>query len=76
MEITCGDGSQFFAFTGEGILPAIWSLSGRKYAVQFKRELAPHLGSANKCRVVRVEYEDPAPRVIERKTRKKQRENE
>lgn len=50
------DGSEFFASTGVGISPAIWSLTGRKYATAQKRLLREH---KLKARVVKVMYADP-----------------
>jgi hypothetical protein len=50
------DGSEFLALTDKGISPAVWTLSQRTFAVEFKRHLMRH---GFKCRVVRVLFADP-----------------
>lgn len=51
------DGTEFLACAGHGILPAVWPLSQRRYAVAHKREL---LGQRFSARVVRVSFNDLA----------------
>ena len=58
VQIKCKDGSTFLASSGMGILPLVWTLSHRKYAVKLKRELVAH---GFKVEVVRVRFEPPEP---------------
>lgn len=50
------DGTEFFASSGNGILPAVFPKNKRKHAVEHKRDLIMH---GFKCRIVPVEYFDP-----------------
>jgi hypothetical protein len=49
------DGSDFFAYSGNGVLPAVFAK--RVWAVRLKSELLEHF--PKRCRVVRVEYAQP-----------------
>lgn len=55
VQITRGDGTTFLSAGSRGILPPVWPLSLRKYAVAHKRELAEQ---GFRAEVVRVEFED------------------
>lgn len=55
VEIYRDDGTSFMACAGAGILPVVWALSQRRYAVRQKRELLEH---GLKAKVVRVAYHD------------------
>ena len=49
------DGSEFLCCSEPGILPAVWTLQQRRYAVAHKREL---VGYGFKARVVSVSFSD------------------
>jgi hypothetical protein len=49
------DGSEFFACSGNGVLPAVFAQ--RVFAVSLKRQLWEHF--PKRCRVVPVEYAQP-----------------
>ena len=53
--ITRADGSRFLAVSGHGLMPAVWTLSQRKYAAAHKCELKAEGFNAA---VVRVLFND------------------
>lgn len=57
IEITRKDGSTFLAHSGNGIMPAIYAWSMRKYAAKFRKELLVY--GFRPCKVVPVLYFEP-----------------
>jgi hypothetical protein len=56
VQITSKDGTTFLASSDLGILPPVWTLSQRRFAVAHKRELR---AQGFKARVVRVTFTTP-----------------
>jgi hypothetical protein len=50
------NGTEFLCASDQGVLPPVWTLSQRKYAVAHKRDLVEHGFDA---RVVRVQFTTP-----------------
>lgn len=55
VQIKRADGSAFLCASDQGILPPVWTLSQRRYAVQHKREL---IAQGFRAKVVRVAFAD------------------
>lgn len=55
VEICRDDGTSFLSSWGDGILPPVWAMNQRKYAVRHKLDLIHH---GFKAKVVRVAYHD------------------
>lgn len=55
VSIQVEDGTNFLASSGIGLMPPVWTLAQRRYAVVHKRTL---VASGFKAKVVRVAYAD------------------